>query len=344
MTSLAVTATDAAYPSGRRARDRFVLARRTSRRPLDPLAHQGVVVEPERAADGSRVDTATVFLTGRECPWRCVMCDLWTHTTVTDTPPGAIPRQVAGAIATLREAATMPPVIKLYNAGSFFDIHAVPPEDDGAIAEALEPFTRVVVESHPSLVGDRTWRLHELLTRGGRATRLEVAMGLETAHPMALERLNKGITVESFAAAAHALVGHDVDVRVFLLIHPPFVPPADQDGWLSKSVDLALDCGATVVSLIPARGGNGAMETLAVGGDFAPPSLIDIEAAAAIGLAGAARHSGAERALVDTWDLSRFATCAHCAQVRRARLSQLNLEQHMPPPFTCDACGQVTPS
>ena len=53
MTSLAVTDTGTAYPSGRRARDRFVLARRASRRPLDPLAHQGVVIEPERAADGT---------------------------------------------------------------------------------------------------------------------------------------------------------------------------------------------------------------------------------------------------------------------------------------------------
>ena len=239
MTSLAVTDTGTAYPSGRRARDRFVLARRPSRRPLDPLAHQGVV---DRAgARGRRrrcVDTATVFLTGRECPWRCVMCDLWTHTTAADTPRGAIPLQIASAIATMRQAPAMPSVIKLYNAGSFFDGHAVPPQDDDAIAEALRPFTRVVVESHPSLVGDRTWRLRDRLTRDGRTTRLEVAMGLETAHPIALERLNKGITVESFAAAARALAAHDVDLRVFLLIHPPFVPPR-RAGRLARAVDRA---------------------------------------------------------------------------------------------------------
>ena len=194
MTSLAVTDTGTAYPSGRRARDRFVLARRPSRRPLDPLAHQGVVIEPERAADGTRVDTATVFLTGRECPWRCVMCDLWTHTTTAVTPRGAIRLQIAQRHRDDAPGAAMPSVIKLYNAGSFFDRRAVPPQDDDAIAEALRPFTRVVVESHPSLVGDRTWRLRDRLTRDGRTTRLEVAMGLETAHPIALERLNKGIT------------------------------------------------------------------------------------------------------------------------------------------------------
>ena len=136
MNSLVVTGTGAAYPRGRHARDRFVLARRPSRPPLDPRAHQGVVIELERAPDGTCVETATVFLTGRECPWRCVMCDLWTHTTATDTPAGAIPLQITRAIDTMRQAPVMPAVIKLYNAGSFFDGHAVPPQDDQTIADA----------------------------------------------------------------------------------------------------------------------------------------------------------------------------------------------------------------
>ena len=345
MNPLAVTTTGTAYPTGRRARDRFVLARRASRQPLNPLAHQGVVIEAERAADGTCVDTATVFLTGRECPWRCVMCDLWTHTTTADTPRGAIPLQIARAIATMREQPAMPPVIKLYNAGSFFDAHAIPPQDDGVIAEALEPFTRVVVESHPSLVGARTWQLRDRLTRGRPTTRLEVAMGLETAHPLALERLNKGITIEFFAAAARALAEHDVELRVFLLIHPPFIARAEQDMWLARSIAVAFDCGATVVSLIPTRGGNGAMETLEARGDFAPPSLMDIEHSAGIGLAaGALRTNANGRVFVDTWDLERLATCPRCALPRRARLTRLNLEQRMPPPIACDACGEVAPS
>ena len=41
----------------------------------------------------------------------------------------------------------------------------------------------MIVESHPSLVGERTWRLRDRLARGSHTTRLEVAMGLETAHP-----------------------------------------------------------------------------------------------------------------------------------------------------------------
>src|SRR5690606_36326785 len=53
----------AGYPRGRSARDRFVLARRGSRPFHDAWRHQGVLVEPERAADGRIATTATVFLT-----------------------------------------------------------------------------------------------------------------------------------------------------------------------------------------------------------------------------------------------------------------------------------------
>ena len=61
--------------------------------PLDPWRHQGVArrARARRRTAGSS-DVATIFLTGRECPWRCVMCDLWQHTIESDTPAGALVR------------------------------------------------------------------------------------------------------------------------------------------------------------------------------------------------------------------------------------------------------------
>jgi hypothetical protein len=44
------------------------------------VAIQGLIVEDERDEDGHPVRMATVLLTGRECPWRCAMCDLWAYT------------------------------------------------------------------------------------------------------------------------------------------------------------------------------------------------------------------------------------------------------------------------
>ena len=333
------------YPIERSARDRFVLDRRGSRPRHDPWHHQGLIVEEERIADGTRARIATVFLTGRECPWRCAMCDLWRYTTLTDTPPGAIPAQIAAARATLLGDGERVSGIKLYNAGNFFDPHAVPLQDYDAIAQALQGFSRVVVESHPALVGWRVNRLLAALTgcggTAGAAIELEVAMGLETAHPAALDRLNKRFTLEHFEQAAQALAERGVALRVFLLISPPFIPADVQDGWLIRSVDAALSCGASVVSLVPTRAGNGAMEALAAGGLFRAPDLDDIERAFALALTHA---RGRSRVFVDLWDIDRFIQCECCRAARRNRLQAMNLEQRVLPSLTCARLSPVPDS
>jgi radical SAM enzyme (TIGR01210 family) len=327
------------YPATAAARDRFVLAHRGTRPLHDPWRHQGLIVEDERAAQGGRDRIATVFLTGRECPWRCAMCDLWTYTTTADTPRGAIPSQVAAARAAVRSQAVPVTGMKLYNAGSFFDPRAVPEDDYDEVAEALSGLSRLIVESHPALVGPRVDRLVAALDRSrgpGAAPRLEVAMGMETAHPAALDRLNKRFTLEDFSTAAAALQARGVALRVFLLISPPFIEPREQDDWLRRSVDAAFACGASVVSLVPTRPGNGAIDALLDEGAFRMPDLDDIERSFAMAL-GRAQHRG--RVFVDLWDLDRFATCSACVAARRERLEATNLEQRVLPPRRCPLCS-----
>ena len=315
------------YPARPGERDRFVLQRRGARQPLDPWRHQGVIVEDEPSPTGGSDRIATVFLTGRECPWRCAMCDLWRYTTPTDTPSGAIPAQIARARSeTSGERVT---AVKLYNAGSFFDPRAVPEGDYAAIATSLRGLRRVIVESHPSLVGDRVDRWQQELARGsaGNTPTLEVAMGLETAHPAALASLNKRFTLGDFARAASSLTSRGVQLRVFLLIAPPFVPPEEHDSWLLRSLDAAFECGAAVVSLIPMRDGNGTVEALAATGMFHPPTLDTIERS----FARALEH-GRGRGLVflDLWDLDRFAPRGKCPPPRRAALAAMNRAQAAP--------------
>jgi uncharacterized Fe-S cluster-containing MiaB family protein len=43
--------------------------------------------------------------------------------------------------------------MKLFNAGSFFDPRAVPESDYGQIAALVAGLERVIVASHPTLVG-----------------------------------------------------------------------------------------------------------------------------------------------------------------------------------------------
>lgn len=319
-----------------------MLARRPARPQHDPWRAQGVLVEDEGAALGQRARVATMFLTGRECPWRCVMCDLWQHTTETDTPRGAIPAQITTLRQQLQASGEHVTHVKLYNAGSFFDPGAVPEADYDGIALALAGFSRVIVESHPSLIGARTQALLDALHRhappGTCPPALEVAIGLETVHPGALERLNKRMTVDSFRLAADRLGVLGVSLRVFLLVHPPFVPLAEQDTWLVRSVDAAFAAGATAVSLIPTRTGNGALDALAAAGAFRPTLLADLERSAGLALA---RAVGGGLVFADLWDLGRFSNCAGCLATRRRRLHTMNLEQRLPEPVECSRCAVV---
>jgi radical SAM enzyme (TIGR01210 family) len=326
------------YPAGGPARDRFVLERREQRPQHDPWRYQGLILEEERTAAGHVSPMAVVLLTGRECPWRCVMCDLWQHTISADTPAGAIPAQIAAARRDWSDHRVITQV-KLYNAGSFFDPRAVPEGDYDDVASSLSGLARVIVESHPALVGTRVDRFVSALDRRCHSTtpiQLEVAMGLETAHPVALERLNKRMTVTDFDRAAKELLARGVAVRAFALIDPPFVPEAEQEEWLLRSISTARSAGADAISLVPTRSGNGAMDTLAAEGQFQSPRLATIERRFDAALAA---ECGRGRTFVDLWNLEQFARCSDCFEARRVRLHAMNLRQTLLPPVECSRCG-----
>jgi len=316
-----------------------VRAHRPGRNRLDPYRPYAFLMEEECSPSGEVVAGATVFLTNRECPWRCLMCDLWKNTLEETVPLGAIPAQIDYALERLTHpananfdataSAARLRQIKLYNSGSFFDPRAIPPEDFEPIANRLAPFERVIVECHPALIGQSVLRFRDFLS-----ARLEVAMGLETVHPEVLSRLNKRMTLDLFARAAEFLRQNEIALRVFILVKPPFLDESQALHWAQRSIDFAFDCGATVVSLIPTRFGNGALEALAESGDFSPPKLATLEAAASYGV-GLQRG----RLFADLWDLEKFSDCDHCFALRLERLRAMNQAQAVPPSITCSKCG-----
>src|SRR6266536_5048479 len=89
------------YPEQAAQRDRWILEQRDARGRLDPLKPHAFLVEEERADSGEIVPVATIFLTNRECPWRCLMCDLWKNTHTESVSLGAIPAQIDFALAEL---------------------------------------------------------------------------------------------------------------------------------------------------------------------------------------------------------------------------------------------------
>jgi hypothetical protein len=258
------------------------------------------------------------------------MCDLWRHTTEVPIPRGAVASQVRAALAEFPTARRA----KLYNAGSFFDPRAFPREDLAGVAAAVNGFHRVIVECHPALVGESCHRFS-----GEVGGVLELAMGLETIHPEALDALNKRMTIDDFRRAADRLVSWDIPFRAFVLLGLPRVPREDAVDWAIRSAAFAFDSGAGSVAIIPTRTGNGAMDALADSGDFEPPTLADLERALVGAIVG---KPGAGRVFADLWDLARFSECDACFGERRERLECMNRTQTAPALFAnpCASCGR----
>jgi len=321
------------------AQSQWIRSLRTSKRTVDPWEPLGHLWEEERERDGRLLPALTLFLAGAECPFTCVFCDLWRETLDTTTPPGSLPMQIRKALIAagpspghecrgyeqrpLKGTSSLP-TIKLYNASNFFDPRAVPPVDEAEILDLVAPFSRVTVECHPRLVGDRCLRFAERL-----AGSLEVAMGLETIHPESLSRLNKEMTLALFDRAAATLRGAGIGLRVFVLLAPPFTPLDEAVDWAVRSAEHAFARGATRVSVIPVRGGNGAMEALRDAGDFTPPCLDQLEET----LERCLSLDGIVTA--DLWDTRRFAICPGCADGRIARLEHMNRTGRIEPKVAC---------
>jgi archaeosine synthase beta-subunit len=304
--------------------DQQIVAARGAKAAVDPGRPYALLVEPECSARGCVEDVATVFLANRECPFRCLMCDLWRHTTDARVPPGAIPQQLDYALERLPPARH----IKLYNSGNFFDHQAIPPADYAAIAQRVRRFETVIVENHPRLCRNDCVRFRDLLEG-----QLEVALGLETVHEEVLARLNKRMTLHDYERAVSFLRAHDIHVRTFILLRPPFLSESEGIQWALRSLRFAFDVGVQCCAVIPTRAGNGMLDQLARDGWFAPPQIRSLERVLDEGLA---LQRG--RVFVDLWDGEQFCPCAACGPARRQRLQEMNLTQRVAPLVVCQRC------
>ncbi len=323
---------------------RRIRALRPAKPNVDAWAPHGALVEVERLPGGRQASVLTAFLSGRECPFTCVFCDLWQYTTDDPTPPGALPHQLRQLLASHSvpsdgewlDRAVDEHHIKLYNASNFFDLKAVPAADDNALVEILRPFDQVIVESHPKILGQRCLDFDRQLGPG----RLQVAMGLETVHLEAQPRLGKGADLDDYRRAAAWLGEHDIPWRAFVLVGAPFVPLDEAGLWAEHTIRFAFELGAVQAALIPVRGGNGALEALAAEGHFQPPTLHHLEDAMDRCLPLA---SARQIVTVDTWDLDAFVVCSDCRDRRVERLERMNLSAAGEPSVVCTHCSTENP-
>jgi archaeosine synthase beta-subunit len=311
------------------ATDRRIRSLRPPKPVVDVWRAHGSLVEEERRPDGTIERALTIFLAGAECPFTCSFCDLWRWTIDGPTPPGALTKQLAHVLESFEAGASPPNRLKLYNASNFFDRRAVPLQDAASIAAMSESFTGVTVESHASTIGPLTLEFARQI-RG----RLETAVGLETIHPTAMAHLNKRLDLARFDKAARFLSDNEIDLRVFVLLGAPYVPVDESVEWAVRTVEYAAERGASVVSIIPVRGGNGEMERLASLGHFTPSTLSQLE-----GALDRCLRFAPTVVTADLWDAERLATCVECSSTRVHRLRRINVTGHAEPPIACTTCG-----
>jgi radical SAM enzyme (TIGR01210 family) len=293
--------------------DQWIISSRGNKNTVDPLKPYGWLIEKELSASGSIEDTGIIFLTNRECPFHCLMCDLWKNTTDETAIAGTIPNQIRYALE------RMPSVkhIKLYNSGSFFDSRAIPEEDYKEIASILEDCETVIVESHPRLINKKCLKFRDMLV-----PQLHVAMGLETVNREILSKLNKQMTTEVFSNAVSFLTKNRIYSRAFILLRPPLLSESEGVFWAERSIDFAFSSGVECCTIIPVREGNGAMDLLKERGDFTLPDIRSLEQVLEYGIG---LNKG--RVFADVWDLAHFSKCNKCIDQRVNRLIAMNLSQ-----------------
>jgi len=293
--------------------NKWIVSTRGKKNHIDPQKPYSWLVEKERTRSGKIEDTGTIFLSNLECPFRCLMCDLWKNTTNKSVRTGDIPNQIEWALKQMPEVKHL----KLYNSGNFFDKKAIPEEDYSQIASLLSDFETVIVESHPKFINEKCLLFKKMLK-----PELEVAIGLETVHLEVLQKLNKQMTLNDFSKAVKFLTKNGIRSRAFILLRPPFLSESEGIFWANKSIDYAFEVGVQCCTVIPVRAGNGAMDILMKKGDFSLPMLSSLERVLEYGIG---LSSG--RVFADVWDLELFSDCEKCFDERQRRLTAMNLNQ-----------------
>ena len=287
---------------------------RNGKNEVFPRTPYAFLTEPEFSPNGIVEQVATIFLTNKECPFQCLMCDLWKNTLDESVKPGDIPAQIDYALERLPEATQ----VKLYNSGNFFDHKAIPPADYLPIAQRMAGFNRLIVENHPKLCTNEVVWFKDLLECD-----FEIAMGLETIHPEVLPKLNKGMTLDDFERATAFLLEYGIDVRAFILLKPPFLNHEEAGvEWALKSIEWAFNSGVQCCSVIPTRPGIPEMDQLEAEGQFSRPTIESMETVLAEGL-----KMNKGRVFMDLWDVEQFYQGDPRGPARRERIETMNQSQ-----------------
>lgn len=166
------------------------------------------------------VDAFALILKTKGCRWAlehggCSMCGYINESAQTDVSDDDILIQFSEAMKRYRNEK----IVKIFTSGSFFDCSEISKNVQKKILEFLsDKAEKVIVESRPEFI------VKEHLVELKSVCNLEIALGLESANPLVLEKsIHKGFGVEDYTKAARIINELKIPLKTYILIKPPFL-------------------------------------------------------------------------------------------------------------------------
>ena len=172
--------------------------------------------------DGKIVDTFVIILRATGCSWShksgCSMCGYFNDSLWDDVSDDDLLTQFDTAMKNYSGQK----FVKIFTSGSFLDNKEISPKVRKEILNRLvQTADKISVESRPKYItNEKISTIKEIFN----SKALEIGVGLETASDFVRENcINKGFTFEDYKKAAKTLKKHDVELKTYILIKPPFL-------------------------------------------------------------------------------------------------------------------------
>jgi len=146
------------------------------------------------------------------------MCGYFNDSMLTSVTETDLQAQFEKAMETYKGQ----PIVKLFTSGSFLDPQEIPEQLQHKILKTLsEHAEKISVESRPEYITEK--RL-EHIQKTVQSKTFEIGIGLETSNDDVREKaINKGFTFEHYKKAAELLHHHEMSVKTYVLLKPPFL-------------------------------------------------------------------------------------------------------------------------
>jgi archaeosine synthase beta-subunit len=172
--------------------------------------------------NGKVIDAYVIILRTRGCSWAmesgCTMCGYFNDSMLTAVSEEDLRVQFEKAMQNYKSEK----IVKLFTSGSFLDPHEIPvPVRHEILSVLTERTEKISVESRPEYVTDKSLvDIQKIVS----SKEFEIGIGLETSNDLVREKaINKGFTFHDYKKAATLLKKHQMNVKTYVLMKPPFL-------------------------------------------------------------------------------------------------------------------------